>query len=131
MTSILELEHSVWRAVMDNDGDRLAALFSDDYMEVTADGKRVSRDSIVENSPVVDAIESYQITHATTVELSPDIIILSYHLNLHGLLHGEPIEPPNRWVTSIWKLDEGTWMCCFFQQTASYSGSDNLPASQN
>ena len=64
MTSILQLEHSVWQAVINKDRDLLATLFSVDYIEVTADGKRVMKDSIVELSPQVDEIMSYEITKA-------------------------------------------------------------------
>ena len=59
MTSILQLEHMVWQAVLSKDGEQVATLFSDDYIEVTADGRRELKDSIVETSPQVDDIESY------------------------------------------------------------------------
>jgi len=118
MTSILQLEHSVWQAVINKDRDLLATLFSVDYIEVTADGKRVMKDSIVELSPQVDEIESYEISESSTIALGPDASILSYHLVLNGKLRGEPIEPPNRWVVSVWRRREETWQCCFFQQTA-------------
>jgi len=119
VTSILQLEHRVWQAVMDNDGEQLAVMFPDDYIEVTADGRRVMKDSIVEISPQVDDIDSYQITKPSTIELGPDTTILSYHLVLNGRLQGELIEPPNRWVVSVWRRTNETWQCCFFQQTTA------------
>ena len=118
-TTILQLEHRVWKAVMEGDPDTLAGLFSDDYIEVTAEGKRVLKDSIIETSPQVDEIESYEISDVTTLELGPDAILLSYHLELEGRLRGQPIHPPNRWVASLWQRTNGVWKCCFFQQTAS------------
>ena len=118
MTSVLKLEHNVWRAVINKDGDTLANLFSDDYVEVTAGGKRVLKDSVVEFSPQVDEIESYEISDSSIIDLGPDASVLSYHLLLSGRLRGEPIEPPNRWVVSIWRRREDVWQCCFFQQTA-------------
>jgi len=118
MNPIVRLEHGVWQAVLNKNGEQLADMFSEDYIEVTADGKRVFKDRIVEVSPQVDDIESYEIADVSIVELGPDVTILSYHLNLRGRLRGEPIDPPSRWATSVWRLDEGTWKCCFFQQTA-------------
>ena len=121
MTSILQLEHMVWQAVLSKDGEQLATLLSDDYIEVTADGRRVLKDSIVEASPQMDDIESYAISHTSTIDLGTDTTILSYHLVLNGKLRGEPIEPPNRWVVSVWLRRNETWQCCFFQQTAAES----------
>jgi hypothetical protein len=119
MDSVLQLEDCVWQALVAKDSNRLAAMFSDDYIEVTADGKRVMKDSIVETSPQVDDIESYEMTNASTLELGPDTTILSYHLVLKGKLRGEPIDPPDRWVVSVWQRREHRWQCCFFQQTAA------------
>lgn len=121
MTSILELEHGVWEAVINRDGTALGAMFSNDYVEVTADGRRVLKDSIVETSPQVDEIESYEITASSTTEIGSDAAILSYHLVLKGKLRGEPIDPPNRWVVSVWRKTGDTWKCCFFQQTGAES----------
>lgn len=119
--SAIELEDSVWQAVVAKDGDALASLFSDDYIEVTADGKRVMKDSIVDLSPKVDEIISYEIRHTTTIDMGANATLLSYHLVLHGQLRGEPIEPPHRWVVSVWRRTDDTWQCCFFQQTAADS----------
>jgi hypothetical protein len=117
MKSVLELEHVVWQAVIDKDATALGEIFSDDYIEVTADGKRVLKESIVENSPQVDEIRSYQISEASTLDLGPDSTLLSYHLVLDGRLRGEPIEPTNRWVVSVWSRRDDRWQCRFFQQT--------------
>ena len=121
MTSILQLERKVWQAVVDKEGEQLATMFSDDYIEVTADGRRVTKDSIVKSSPQVDDIESYEITNTSTIELGPDTSILSYHLVLNGKLRGETIEPADRWVVSVWRQRNDAWQCCFFQQTAAAS----------
>jgi len=121
MASVVQLEDSVWRAVVAKDGEALASLFSDDYVEITADGKREMKDSIVELSPKVDEITTYKISHTTTIDLGVDATLLSYHLVLHGRLRGEPIEPPSRWVVSVWRRTGDAWQCCFFQQTAAAS----------
>ena len=121
MTSILQLEHKVWHAVLNKDGEQLARMFSDDYIEVKADGRSVIKDSIVEASPQLDDIESYQNTDISTIGLGTDTTILSYHLVLNGKLRGEPIEPSNRRVVSVWRRSNEAWQCCFFQQTAAES----------
>lgn len=115
---ILRMEHGVWQAVISKDELALAEAFSDDYVEVTIDGKRFSKESIVENSPQVDDVESYQIEEALVLDAGTEVAILSYQLTLHGQLRGKPIEPADRKVVSIWRHRDDRWQCCFFQQTA-------------
>ena len=130
LDQILELERTVWQYVIDKDREAFSRVFANDYIEVTADGQRVLKDSIVENSPVVDEIESYAITSPTIVEPSSGSAILSYQLTLIGTLRGEPISPATRWVASIWRQTDGPmdgpteagWQCCFFQQTGVPGG---------
>lgn len=119
LDQIIECEHRVWRSVVSKDGTALAEVFADDYVEVTADGKRVSKDSVVEESPIVDEIESYVIANPRIIELGSNAVVLSYHLTLVGKLSGETISPRTRWATSVWRRAEGQWQCCLFQQTGA------------
>lgn len=118
LAEILQMEHGVWEAVIAKDEVALAEAFSDDYIEVTIDGKRFSKESIVENSPVVDDVESYDIREAMVLGVSAGVAILSYRLAIFGKLRGEPIEPADRRVASVWRRKGEEWRCCFFQQTA-------------
>lgn len=117
LDAALALENSVWSAVVSGDGDALADLFTDDYVEVTVDGLRALKDSIVSQSPQVDRIEAHSIAEATLVKAGPTAAVLSYRLELDGTLRGEPIRPVARWVASVWRRDGSEWRCCFFQQT--------------
>jgi len=117
MRLALTLEHSVWRAVIAKDGDVLASLFSDDYIEITLSGKRVEKNQVVEESPKSDEITAYAIDSAKVVLPSDGVLLLSYHLTIHGTYWGDPILPRERWATSIWRSRVETWKCCFFQQS--------------
>jgi hypothetical protein len=69
--SIVRLERSVWQAVMENDGAALAELFSDEYVEITLEGKRVLKTDVVIESPQVDHIRSYSIAEERVIPLGP------------------------------------------------------------
>ncbi len=113
----LELERSVWSAVLEKNGDALAQLFADDYVEITIEGRRFEKHSIVEVSPQVDEIESYAIDSEVVLPMGAHGFALSYHLTLEGRCRGEPIVPKERWATSVWAKREGAWKCVLFQQS--------------
>ena len=115
--TVLACEHKVWQAVIEKDGAAIAALFSDDYIEVTLDGKRVLKDAIVKESPEADEIEEYRIDSEQIVTLSDDSILLNYHLWLSGTCRGVPVIPQDRWATSVWKKVNASWQCSLFQQS--------------
>ncbi len=111
------LEHSVWQAVIAKNGDTLASLFADDYLEITLDGKRVPKGQIVEESPQTDEITAYDLDQTQAILLSDDTLLISYHVVIDGTHRGKTIEPRERWATSIWRSRNGSWKCCFFQQS--------------
>jgi hypothetical protein len=115
--SIVRLERSVWQAVMENDGAALAELFSDEYVEITLEGKRVLKTDVVIESPQVDHIRSYSIAEERVIPLGPDRALLSYHLTLAGECRSVEISPADRWATSIWVQTKCGWKCSFFQQS--------------
>ena len=114
---VLSLEHSVWRAVMRKDRAALGELFSDDYIEITLDGRRGGKTEIVNESPQVDEIEEYAIGSEKVVWLGENRAILTYHLTLDGQSRGVAISLRDRWATSIWHRCDERWLCCFFQQS--------------
>ncbi|MBI1311126.1 DUF4440 domain-containing protein [bacterium] len=116
-SEVLEAEQRVWEAVVRKDGIALGELFSDDYLEITLDGKRIVRAEVVEQSPVVDEITGYAIDSEKVVALNADTAILSYHLTLQGRCRGVEISPVDRWATSVWSRQNGVWKCCLFQQS--------------
>ena len=131
---ILALESSLWQAVTNRDSETLANLFADDYVEITLNGSRVTRNAIVTESPLVDELESWAITDEECVQIAPNVVLLSYHLTLHGQCRGLPIAPPDRWATSVWRKNRNTWQRVLFQQSR-YAGqrhklqpSDETPA---
>ena len=111
-------EHKVWQAVIEKDGDKLAELFTDEYVEVTLSGERVLKSEVVEESPKIDEIKAYSIDSEEVRSLGPDVALLSYHLTLDGTCRGTPIVPRERWATSIWNRRGTGWQCSFFQQSA-------------
>ena len=114
---LLACERRVWEAVVHQDGATLAECFSDSYMEITLDGKRVVKAAVVDESPQVDEIDRYAIDCVKYVALSSDIGMLNYHLVLDGRCRGEALQPRDRWATSIWSRNGGVWQCSFFQQS--------------
>ena len=121
---LLQLEHKVWQSVIDKNGEALAQIFTEDYIEITVDGKSVVKQAIVEQSPIVDNVSSYEIIQAEAIELDATSAILTYHLVLKGDMDGRTFVPKDRWATSVWRYAEEQWKCCFFQQTG-LSQSDN------
>ncbi|MEO2014133.1 MAG: nuclear transport factor 2 family protein [Fuerstiella sp.] len=114
---VLNLQHSVWQAVVGKDGAALSELFADGYIEVTLDGKRVARGTVVSESPVIDEIAGYSIDAERVVCLNEGCILLSYHLTIDGTSRGVKISPPERWATSVWSRQDGSWKCSLFQQS--------------
>ncbi len=114
---VLSCEHRVWTAVVNRDGDLLANLFSDDYVEITLTGQRVLKQDVVNESPQIDDIRGYTIDSVRFISLSDDTMMLSYHLRIDGTCRGVPLQPRDRWATSIWKLSEERWQCSLFQQS--------------
>lgn len=119
------LEHSVWQAVIDKNGEALKSLFADDYLEVTLNGKRVRKGKIVKESPETDEITAYDLDQTEAFLLSDDTLLISYHVVIDGTHKGETIEPRERWATSIWRNRNGSWKCCFFQQSNFASGESS------
>ncbi|MHC4401427.1 MAG: DUF4440 domain-containing protein [Planctomycetota bacterium] len=114
---LLSLEQQVWKAVVKKDGTALGELLADNYLEITADGRRIEKTETVDQSPQVDEIEEYVIDCERVVSLGENNAALSYHLTLDGSCRGTTITPRERWATSIWSRIDGKWLCCFFQQT--------------
>lgn len=128
--SIVKLERRVWQCVMKNDSGALAELFTDDYVEITLDGKRVFKTEVVNESPQVDNIQSYSIAQERVTPLGPDRALLSYHLTLVGECRGVEISPADRWATSIWVQSDDDWKCSFFQQS-QFEPNQNQSAIEN
>lgn len=114
---VLSLEQQVWKAVVKKDGTALGELLADDYIEITADGRRTEKAVIVDQSPQVDEIEGYVIDCERVVSLGENSAAFSYHLTLDGRCRGTTITPRERWATSIWSRIDGRWLCCLFQQS--------------
>ena len=114
LDELLQREHQVWQAVVDKNSERLANLFTDDYVEITLEGQRVCKADIVGESPKIDEIKSCSIDSEEVRELGSDVVLLNYHLTLDGTCRGVPIAPRDRWVTSIWNRHEASWRCSFF-----------------
>ena len=113
----VSLEHSVWKAVVERDGNALRKLFADDYIEITLDGKRIEKQTVVNESPAVDQIDRYMIDSEKTVVVSQSCVILSYHLTIQGISRGITISPTERWATSVWSERHSSWQCQLFQQS--------------
>ena len=111
------LERSVWQATMKKNGTKLRELFADDYVEITLSGKRVIKDQVVAESPQSDEISAYMVDEVRVTSLSSGLLLMSYHLAIEGTYLGDSILPRDRWATSIWRSEEGSWKCCLFQQS--------------
>ena len=114
----LDLERSVWQAVVEKNGSALTELFADEYVEVTLDGQRVAKGTIVSESPVIDEIVGYTIDSEQVVRINNGDILLSYHLTIDGTSRGAEISPPERRATSVWSRQHESWKCNLFQQSS-------------
>ena len=115
--TLVALECQVWDAAKSGDADTLRALFADDYLEITAEGRRVGKAEIVKLSPECDRIESYSLEDVKIVALGPNVGLVTYRLAIEGLLRGKPYPTYQRFATLTWVNGEGRWQCAFFQQT--------------
>lgn len=119
---IIDLESRIWQGVTDGDRDFLQAVFTEDYLEITSDGIRVEKQTIVDESPDVDAIAHWEMTNAKVQRVGEAAFLLNYRLDLQGMCREKPIEPHERWATSVWRMDSGEFRCCYFQQTPISGG---------
>ncbi|MCA8993834.1 MAG: GNAT family N-acetyltransferase [Planctomycetaceae bacterium] len=130
LEEVLALERQIWQAIVERNGDALAELFDDEYIEIMLEGKRVLKPDAVGESPQIDEIESYVILAPQIRALGESSVLLNYHLTLDGKCRGIPIQPRDRWATSIWHNRAGEWTCMFFQQSHFEHGvvaTVNLP----
>ena len=125
LESILNLEHQVWRALVDGDATADERLLADEFLGVYPSGFAVKTDHSgqLDNGPT---IASYEIVDAQMMELATSeeqqVVLLSYLANYARNNRNNAGKPESMYVTSIWRQSaDGGWQNIFSQDTPKES----------
>lgn len=113
---ILHFEKAVWSALASGDLEADARLLADDFLGVYSSGfaGKEAHTGQLKDGPTVAA---YELSEARLLELSKDVVLLSYRANWvrqkgQGVGEGETM-----YITSIWRRINGEWKNIFSQDT--------------
>lgn len=110
------MEKQVWEALKNGDVNADANLLSDDFLGVYETGVSSKEDHLeqLRNGPV---ISSYEMGSAHLIQLSPEIVSLTYSATAI-FLKNEAQDTQNLfYITSIWARRLNKWVNIFSQDT--------------
>ncbi len=113
----LGLEHQVWRALQDGDGEADSRLLADDFLGVYPTGL-ATRDEHVAQLAVEPSVFDYSITSASTIAITSEELLLTYDVTYRRTADG-PVE--RMFVSSLWSHRDGRWRNTFSQDTPAAS----------
>jgi hypothetical protein len=115
---LLELEQAGWNALCDGTASEFyGSTMSEGALMVLANGQIMTRDDVVEALSQAPRWESYDITNARTVEITPDAAALVYVAT--GRRSGA--DDFVGVMTSVYRRQADGWQLTLFQQTPSPS----------
>ncbi len=113
---ILHLERAVWSALASGDLEADARLLADDFLGVYSSGfaGKEAHTGQLQDGPTVAA---YELSEARLLELSKDVVLLSYRANWVRQKGRGVGEVETMYITSIWRHNDGEWKNIFSQDT--------------
>ena len=125
LETILNLEHQVWRALIDGDTAADERLLANEFLGVYPSGFAVKAD----HSEQLDGgptIARYEIVDARIKILASSeeqqMVLLAYLAHYARKKNGAVGEPESMYVTSIWRQSaDGVWQNIFSQDTPQES----------
>lgn len=121
LETVLQLEHQVWSALVEGDTTADERLLADEFLGVYGSGfaAKAEHSGQLAHGPT---IAHYALTEARVIQLSDQIVLLSY-LAHYARQQGDDVgEPEAMYVTSIWRQSaDGEWQNIFSQDTAKHT----------
>lgn len=113
LDELLELEHAVWRALVDGAPEADERLLAEDFLGVYPTGYAGRADHVAQLSggPTVAA---YELRDARLVPVGEDAALLVYRASYRRAGAGELEE---MYVSSLWCRRSGVWLNTFSQDT--------------
>lgn len=111
--TLLELEHAVWRALVDGDPDADERCLSDDFVGVYPNGYADRSDHV---SQLVDGptVDEYELRDARVVAVTDHAALLVYRAVYRR--PGRKVRE-EMYVSSLWCRRAGRWVNTFSQDT--------------
>ena len=113
LETLLDLEHAVWRALVDGDPDADERLLSEDFLGVYPTGY-AGRADHVSQLAAGPTVADYGLHDARLVAVTDDAAMLVYRVTYRraGRADGEEM-----YVSSLWCRRGDTWVNSFSQDT--------------
>lgn len=113
---IVALEIRVWEALQTGDAQLDAEMLTDDFLGVYPTGFSTKREHCdqLKAGPTVAA---YDIRCPRLTVLKEDLVLLSYLAEWTRLKDGQPQEPEQMYISSIWQRFGEEWLSPFSQDT--------------
>jgi hypothetical protein len=116
LLTVLALETQVWEALKRGDPDLDQELLTPNFLGVYPTGfaTREEHCSPLRNGPTA---ASYEILEPRLMELSPDLVLLTYLASWSRIKDGKPCTPEKMYISSIWQQGKTGWKNIFSQDT--------------
>ena len=116
LQGLVDLETTVWDALVRGDADADARLLSADFLGVYSSGfaGRADHAGQLAAGPTIAA---FRLLEARMVELSDEHVLLSYRAEYQRLVGGVAQPSESMYVSSLWSRRSGEWVNVFSQDT--------------
>jgi hypothetical protein len=111
--TLLELEHAVWRALVEGDPDADARLLSEDFLGVYPTGF-AGRSVHVGQLASGPTVAEYELHDAQLVMIADDAALLVYRAVYR---RPDRADREAMYVSSLWRRRDGAWLNTFSQDT--------------
>lgn len=113
LEELLDLEHAVWRALVDGEPDADELLLTDDFLGVYPTGFASRADHVAQlvDGPTVD---EYELSEARIVHIADDAALLVYRATYR---RPDRSDREEMYVSSLWCRRNGEWVNRFSQDT--------------
>ncbi|MBL0121828.1 MAG: nuclear transport factor 2 family protein [Betaproteobacteria bacterium] len=112
----LNLESSVWKALVCGDPTADASLLAENFLGVYSTGF-AGRDEHVGQLAVGPIARAYSLSNARVIHLCPDTVVLSYLATWSRHGSGSDAGQERTYISSIWQHQNGVWRNVFSQDT--------------
>ena len=116
LSFFLEQENLVWQALLCGDAEADLRLLDPQFLGVYASGyaTREVHAAQLNRGP---SIESYALHEPRLLVLAPEVVLISYRATFSRIESEESFKPMASYISSVWKLSDGTWRNLFSQDT--------------